>query len=77
MWIYNTKRKGKTCRVTEDDNTPIGTTTNVVFIQPSSSSIQKIKELALRFLSGTKPDVADLIIHKQERLRNTLFRPQR
>ena len=33
----NTQRKGKTCRVREDDTTPIGIATNVVFIQNSSS----------------------------------------
>ena len=45
----------------EDGTTPIGITTNVVFIRPGSS-IQKIKELAPRFWSGTKLDIADLIV---------------
>ena len=63
VWADNTQRKGKTCRVKEDGPTPIEITTNVVFIQPSSSSIQKIKELAPRFWSGTKLDIADLIVN--------------
>ena len=76
VWADNTQRKGKTCRVREDGTTPIGITTNVVFIQPSSS-IQKIKELAPRFWSGTKLDIADLIINKEQRLKNCIFRPYR
>ena len=77
VWADNTQRKGKTCRVREDGTTPIGIVTNVVFIQPGSSSIQKIKELAPRFWSGTKLGVAELIINKEERLRKTIFRPYR
>ena len=72
VWADNTQRKGKTCRVREDGTTPIGIATNVVFIQ-NSSSIQKIKELAPGFWSGTKLDIADLIINKEQRLRNTIF----
>ena len=76
MWADNTRRKGKTCGVREDGTTPIGIATSVVFIQ-NSSSIQKIKELAPGFWSGTKLDIADLIINKEERLRNSIFRPYR
>ena len=72
----NTQRKGKTRRVREDDTIPIGIATNAVFIQPSRS-VQKIKELAPRFWSGTKLDIADLIINKEERLRNSIFLPYR
>ena len=60
----------------EDSTTPIGITTNVVLNQPSSSS-QKIKELVPRFWSGTKLDIADLIINKEQRLKNCIFRPYR
>ena len=77
VWAGNTQRKGKTCRVREDGTTPIGIATNVVFIQPSSSSIQKIKVLAPRFWPGTKVDIAVLIINKEERLRNIIFWPYR
>ena len=75
VWADNAQRKGKTCSIKKDGTTPIGITNNVVFIQPTSSSIQKIKELAPRFWSGTKLDIADLIINKEERLRNTIFQP--
>ena len=76
VWLDNTQSKGKTCRVREDGTTPIEITTNVVFIQ-CSSSIQKIKELAPRFWSGTKLDIADLIMNKEEKLRSSIFRPYR
>ena len=72
----NTQRKGKTRRVRENGTIPIRIATNVVFIKPSPS-VQKIKELAARFWSGTKLDIADLIINKEERLRNSIFRPHR
>ena len=76
VWLDNTQSKGKTCRVREDGTTPIEITTNVVFIQ-CSSSIQKIKELAPRFWSGTKLDIVDLIMNKEEKLRSSIFRPYR
>ena len=69
------KRKAKLVE-REDGTTPIEITTNVVFIQ-CSSSIQKIKELAPRFWSGTKLDIADLIMNKEEKLRSSIFRPYR
>ena len=75
--VDNNKRKDKTCRVRYDGTTLIGIATNVIFIQPSSSLIQKIKELAPRFWSGTKLEFADLIINKEKRLRNTILRPYR
>ena len=37
-----------------------------MLIQPRGFSIQKVKELAPKFSPGTKLDVADLIIEKEE-----------
>ena len=77
VWVDNTQRKGKPYRVREDCTTPIGIPTNVVLIQPRGSSIQKVKELAPKFWPGTKLDVSDLIIEKEECSRNTIFGPYR
>ena len=49
VWADNAQKKGKTCSIKKDGTTPIGITNNVVFIQPTSSSIQKIKERAPSF----------------------------